>query len=172
MSGRWSPNSSSINTQLSPLSSIGGMTRCLMLFRHNVTFFGGELLVRGAEHEHRSLRSSFCSEWSRIWFVRAGWRCWRVTYTHFITLNAKTTETTPVIWCPWERKAQSPGHWLQVSTTWPLGVWPTHVDMKWTQAHLDASMNAATPHKTTFPWHIGYRHSVNHAAGLGVSLCF
>lgn len=77
-----------------------------MLFRHNVTFFGGELLVRGAEHEHRSLRSSFCSEWSRIWFVRVGWRCWRVTYTHFITLNAKTTETTPVIWCPWERKAQ------------------------------------------------------------------
>lgn len=108
MSGRWSPNSSSINTQLSPLSSIGGMTRCLMLFRHNVTFFGGELLVRGAEHEHRSLRSSFCSEWSRIWFVRVGWRCWRVTYTHFITLNAKTTETTPDHLMPLRKKGTKP----------------------------------------------------------------
>lgn len=79
---------------------------------------------------------------------------WHVTCRHFITLSARATVTTLVIWWPWEEKTQSSTHWLQVSAAWayvPFGVWPVHVNTKWTQAHTDSTMNAASPDETTFP---------------------
>lgn len=61
-------------------------------------------------------------------------------------------------WQPWSSDAletrRHKSHWLQVSAAWayvPFGVWPVHVNTKWTLAHTDSTMNAASPYKNDLP---------------------
>lgn len=169
MSGRWSPNPHSTIAQLNALSSIGGVTRCLILFRHNVTFIGSGSSVRGAT---RSLGGSFCSNWGRmqLW----GWvRETDVSHTQISLTSMFGSQRQPWTSDALERERRKA---LLIGCKWaphgPLVVGlltliRSELELTWTP-----SMSAAAPHKTTFPWHIGYKHFVNHAAGPEVSLCF
>lgn len=74
--------------------------------------------------------------------------------------------TTQVIWCPWEEKQLLIGcKWAQHGPVCHSLFGSLHVNAKWAEAHADTTMSAASPQRTTFPWHIGHTRSAKQAPG-------